>query len=288
MSLRFSIVFIIMNAILLALATLVATPQPDVYFVDQYGRVYQLKDDAFEDPRETPLELVEGKEITLKKATEKQKVDGEKVKRGLTRCKNATCRVIRDTLVYKDKRFKKGVGSGTGTAIREDDDYVYVITAGHVVAKEKFVDVYFFHDKKVSEAIEAQVLWNRFNYEFTEEDLCMLRVAKEDFGDFPLPTIIPLMEKGTKIDREEPIISVGCPLGFAASNWTGRTVAHLDDLIPFVPGPLKGRSGAAICDVEAKSVLGVMVRRYETIGVAISADKIRKIEAEIAKDRNQH
>lgn len=266
--------------ILLLAATAIIAIQPNVYLTDQYGRIYKLKEHAFENPFESPLVLVEGEKIKLEK-TKKQKIDQRRIEEGLLRCKNAACRIVKNTIVYRGKQLRKIVHSGTGVAIREDNHFIYVITAGHVVGTKKSIDVYFSRNDKISEAIKAQVLWNRFNVEFTEQDLCMLRIAKKDFGHFPLPDVIPLAKENTKIARKEPIISVGYPRGFTPSNWTGVTVAHLDDLIPFVPGPSKGQSGAAICDVDGKHVLGIIVRRYETIGVAISGDKIWEIERKI-------
>ena len=272
-----------MNFLLLLLSLTVSDPNPqsDVQFVDQYGRVYELKENAFEDPRVSPLKLVEGKEITLKKATTKQKEDNVKVQKGLVRCRNATCRVLREVLVYRKGRYQKMYNTGTGTVIREDDLHFYIITAGHVVKTEKTVSVEFFHNGRTSHHIEATVMWTRYNYEFTEEDLCLLRVTKRDFRNFPLPGVIPLAGKGERLDKKTPMISVGCPNGDNPSIWKGVAVTHADELIPFVPAPLKGRSGAAICDTEAQFVWGVMVRRYETIGVAISSDKIREIESAI-------
>lgn len=262
---------------LLAVALMAVTPESppvDAHVVDQYGNLYRFKVDAFQSPYEDPLEFV-GRRSKSTKSEVPKVVSAERLKKGLERCRAATCRVkVPGFTQYKDKKWQKSHHIGSGTVIAQDQSYFYVITAGHVIGSKKKLSLEFYRGQYKSTPIPAEVVWTKWNPKFTEEDLALVRVRKALFGKFPHPVVIPLAKKGRKIDKKEVIVSVGCPHGIAAVNWSGITITQIDDIIPFTPAPVEGRSGSAICNLDATEVLGVMVRKYETIGVAISADKI--------------
>ena len=142
-------------------------PIPDSHVVDQHGNLYRFKDDAFQDPFESPLERV-GRRRWQKEESEQTLVSKERLQKGLSRCRSASCRVtVPGFTTYEKKKLHAAYHVGSGTAIDQDRRYVYVITAGHVVGNKRKVLLEFYRGKYQTTPIYGEVVWTKWTPTFT-------------------------------------------------------------------------------------------------------------------------
>jgi hypothetical protein len=133
---------------------------------------------------------------------------------------------------------------GSGTCVKEDDKYFYILTNGHVVENYKTVTVEFFKAGYKARGIRGEVIWQRYA-EKTDVDFAIIRVNKSDFGKYP-PRVIPLAPKGYRIVSGNYIAAVGCPSARWAQAWEGHVLSIYSDRIIFTPPPIGGQSGSGI------------------------------------------
>ena len=161
----------------------------------------------------------------------------------LTEVMKATCRITS----FKLNQLGQTIGStrGTGTVIREDDSYYYVLTNGHVASKMgSIVDLEFFNDGYKSGKLSAVVYW-RYYTKGTTKDAAIIKLDKSKMQEY-VPIIIPLAPKDHVIPRGTKIYGAGHPEGMWLSAWIAR-VASLDERrLYFDMTPQGGQSGTAI------------------------------------------
>ena len=183
--------------------------------------------------------------------------------------------------------------NATGVVFAQDKTDLWVITAGHVMTdrnnklEKKFV-VHFFSTGTQSPGFKAEPLWHvhekllvtrhkRIVKEIlTTKDLGFLKIKKDQFlGEYPLPKPVPLAPQGTKVKKDQMILSCGCPNGNWPSGWKGNVLEVFPDRFRFHPSPIPGRSGSGIFTDDG--IVGIIIwymKGENKYGTALSLDKI--------------
>ncbi len=156
---------------------------------------------------------------------------------------------------------------GSGCVFEIDAQWVYVLTAAHVVGNETAVRCEFWRDGHKSECLAGQVC--RRN---AAVDAAVVAVPAASLGGV-LPAAIPLAPRGTVVQAGQTLVSIGCANGGWATGWKGHAVpADAEELLSAAPA--NGRSGSPILNAEGAQIVGVLVARTaddaEGIGVPIS------------------
>ena len=158
---------------------------------------------------------------------------------------------------------------GSGCVFEIDGQWVYVLTAAHVVGNDAAVQCEFWRDGHKSEGLAGQV--SRRN---ADVDAAVVAVPAASLGGV-LPSAIPLAPRGTAVQAGQTLVSIGCANGAWATGWKGHAVPGDADELRFVPSPANGRSGSPILDAEGSHIVGILVARTmdnaEGIGVPIAA-----------------
>ena len=170
------------------------------------------------------------------------------------------------------------VNRGTGVAFREEEKTIWILTAAHCIANDdgQLHETYvqFFSNGYQSHKMKAVVAWHI--YESDQDivrDLAVLKVKKADFKTYPLPKIMPLARKQTRVSKGNLVFSCGCPRSGWPTAWIGH-LKHADErVIKVVPPPLPGRSGSAVYNKEGE-IVGIILRRD---GKSISHKEIYKL-----------
>ena len=111
----------------------------------------------------------------------------------------------------------EGTGSGSGIIIKEDSDYIYIVTNNHVVENSVEVGI-TFHDKTTA---EAMVIGTDAN-----SDLAVVKVAKSRLDESTLSGMkVAKLADSTKTKVGEQAIAIGNALGYGTSVTVGYVSA---------------------------------------------------------------
>jgi len=148
--------------------------------------------------------------------------------------------------------------SGSGTAIHEDKDYVYILTNAHVVGNSRSGLVEFFPGGRKTAKIPASVIW-REHQANTDVDFAIMKVAKNTLYGYK-PRIIPLAPSSYQIKAGQYIASVGHPAARWAQAWEGYALRDGSSRVLFTPPPLGGQSGSGIfVNIDGYTYLGAVL-----------------------------
>ena len=148
----------------------------------------------------------------------------------------ASCRVNAD-----DSR-------GSGTAIAQDKQFVYVLTNAHVVGNSSRVTCEFFRYGRKTRPLGGEVLWRAYS-ERRVLDFAVIKIARSLFGSMP-PRIVPLAPAGHLIKKNDYIASAGCPQARWLQLWEGHALSDSSQSqVLFTPPPLGGQSGSGVYTV---------------------------------------
>lgn len=187
---------------------------------------------------------------------------------------NATARLKRQ--INQDQ-----VAIGSAVAYYENEKEIYLLTAGHCLVDSenvivgrrieerwipKPITLRFYSRRIPSHPIDAQIVF--WDYGQTD-DIGIVKVQKSDFGDYPLPNILRLKTQA----HLGPVIGVGCPGGSAPCIFKA-TIDDYQHTSEFRPAPVGGHSGGALVDEETRSIVGVIIQRFDDKGKATSTTHI--------------
>jgi hypothetical protein len=178
------------------------------------------------------------------------------VSRGaMTDCIDATCRIT---------ATDGGVGSGCVFEISQGR--VYVLTAAHVVGKDRAVRCEFWRQGHQSQPLAGEVIAR------TETaDAAVVAVPEKAFEGV-LPSVIPVAPRGYIVAAGATLSSVGCANGTWSTGWKGHALGYSGVDLHFLPTPANGRSGSAVFDAEGKMIVAVLRARTvnDSEGIATS------------------
>jgi V8-like Glu-specific endopeptidase len=183
----------------------------------------------------------------------------------------------------------KDLGSGVAYYAGEESNYIYILTAGHVVEplETNNCQCVFYSNGRQLAAIPAvvetkdYVKIEKYEKNMIVKDLATLRVNKSKFkspNDYP--KCIPLARPDITIRVGDQIISCGCPgphipLNYP-STFNGYITEVLDDAFYFQPNVIEGRSGSPVFNVSGERVIGIVIWKSNWGGRAISSQGIYK------------
>lgn len=111
----------------------------------------------------------------------------------------------------------EGMGSGSGIIIKEDSDYIYIVTNNHVVEESVQVSTTFHDETKADAAVIGTD---------ADTDLAVVRVAKKDLKDETRSSIrVAQTADSTKLKVGEQAIAIGNALGYGTSVTVGYVSA---------------------------------------------------------------
>jgi cell division septum initiation protein DivIVA len=134
---------------------------------------------------------------------------------------------------------------GSGICIKEDADNIYILTNAHVLGLAEYAYVDFFRLGYPSTKMVAKVIYKARKLN-TDIDFCVLSLAKSEFGQYPLPRIIPLAPKDFTPRKGFYLASAGCPEGRDLVMWQGYILTSTSSKILFTPPPQPGQSGSGL------------------------------------------
>jgi hypothetical protein len=143
-----------------------------------------------------------------------------------------------------------------------------------VVKKDKRIRLEFYSNKidnyfRKSTAIYGKVVW-AVDDETGDiyRDLAVIKVAKKDFGTYPLPLIAAFENPKTPLFPYRGFISSGCAHAYSPTTIIGFVKSvHRNNTFSMIPGTAPGRSGSAIFDITGRKVLGIILRTNTAINV---------------------
>lgn len=152
-------------------------------------------------------------------------------------------------------RIRGGGSGGSGTCFKIDGQYVYVLTARHVVGKTKSFFCEFWIDGRISGKYAGKVI------KVLKVDAAVIAIPVSEFKDGKLPVAIPISR--TPPDISKPIVSVGSP----RLRWQKLFEGHITKLhggkarygaesFEFFPPPVGGQSGAGI--IQDRKIVGIL------------------------------
>jgi len=165
-------------------------------------------------------------------------------KASMTDCIDATCRI---------SASDGGVGSGCVFEIGQGR--VYVLTAAHVVGKDRAVRCEFWRQGHQSQPLAGQVIARS-----ETADAAVITVAEAAF-DGVLPCVIPIAPRDHAVSAGATLSSVGCANGTWSTGWKGHALGYNGGDLHFLPTPANGRSGSAVFDAEGKMIVAVLRAR---------------------------
>jgi hypothetical protein len=189
-------------------------------------------------------------------------------------------------------RIMASNSAGSGTAIYEDSNYIYILTNAHVATTSN-PTVEFFHNGYKTQPIPGKTIW-RLVYNRTDIDFALIRVQKRSLS--VQPEIVPLAPPGYTVKRGDYIASAGCPYARWLEIWEGHIISDDMTRIKFYPAPLDGQSGSGIfVNIDGNIyIVGIVTWRLgsragildiinpspeEAYGGAVTAEKLRKVLA---------
>ena len=145
-------------------------------------------------------------------------------------------------------RVRVSGAAGSGTAISQDDQYIYVLTNAHVVGSNKSATCEFFRYGRKTERLPGQVTWKSHS-DRTVNDFAIIKISKNHFGRYP-PRIAPIAPEDHAIRRNDYIASAGCPQARWLQLWEGHALSDAsNNRVLFTPPPLGGQSGSGVYTV---------------------------------------
>jgi hypothetical protein len=173
-----------------------------------------------------------------------------------------------EAVVRLSVRKADGWYYGTGVSIGYAKKYNYLLTCAHVVegAKEIHFDVFsrktYPNPYRTYKKARWSAWWN------TKEDIAVIRAA------IYVPKKIRVCRKGTQVQQEGAVLSVGCGLGAPPVCQVGF-LAGLDDAGAHVfnRGNIGGRSGSALV-TRRDGLIGIVTGGWEDKSRAVHHDQI--------------
>lgn len=161
------------------------------------------------------------------------------------------------------KKNKPETFHGTGFVFDEDDENLYIMSAGHVSKDYLNMTGQFYHDGKESQHYPVDEELNIWNEppegEFDMNDMAILSCKKKNIQDYSMPSPVKIASPDYKIKKDEVIYTMGCPKGNYPSLIKGRTITDdFGNCFKFLPNPIAGRSGS-----------GIFNRDHEAFGVIL-------------------
>ena len=145
-------------------------------------------------------------------------------------------------------RVRASSSAGSGSAIAQDKNYIYVLTNAHVVGSGQNTTCEFFRFGRKTARIPGTVIWKSYKNR-TVNDFAIIRIQKSLFGGYP-PRIIPLAPYDHQLKQNDYIASAGCPQARWLQLWEGHALSDASrDRVLFTPPPLGGQSGSGVYTV---------------------------------------
>ncbi len=182
--------------------------------------------------------------------------------------------------------------AGSGVIIDQDDDYIYIATNNHVVAKSNSLTVTFNNDKAVPAEIQGTQ---------ASSDLAVVKVAVSDLDDETISSIkMATIGDSDSLKVGSPAIVIGNALGYGQSTTQGIisaldrevTIQNEDDgttytnkLIQTDAAVNPGNSGGALLNMNGELV-GIVSAKYsdeavEGMGYAIPISQAEGIISQL-------
>jgi hypothetical protein len=177
----------------------------------------------------------------------------------MTDCIDATCRIT-----------ATDGGMGSGCVFEISQGRVYVLTAAHVVGKDRTVRCEFWRQGHQSQPLEGEVI------ALTESADAAIVAVPEGAFEGVLPSVIPIAPRGYIVPAGATLSSVGCANGTWSTGWKGHALGYSGADLHFLPTPANGRSGSAVFDAEGKMIVAVLRARTvnDSEGIATSVQCI--------------
>lgn len=144
---------------------------------------------------------------------------------------------------------------GSGTFIKENDQYFYVLTAGHVTNKGPYYNIFLTYDGYEGGPYKAIKLLEVCTKD-PEKDIAVLRVKKGDIT-YGTPRISPL-DFDSVISPKDKAFTWGHPEGGFGTGFNVQIKEHKNKIVYYFPGPLVGRSGSGLFN--RHGLIGLVVR----------------------------
>lgn len=181
-----------------------------------------------------------------------------------------------------------GSDCGSGGAYLQDEDYIYVITAGHVVEniKTSVCLVECYPNGRPIQAVAGIITHKDYKSRKISEvevdepfrDLAIIRIEKSQFkSDKDYPKCIKLATSHS-LKLDDQILSIGCsgpeiPLKYPAM-FNGYVSKLGNERFWFQPNVVAGRSGSPVFDTSGDNIVGIVIWRTNNGGMAIDAKGI--------------
>lgn len=186
-------------------------------------------------------------------------------------------------------RVIAGNGAGSGTAVYQDKNNIYVLTNAHVVGRHLKVTVEFWkYGKKVPKPISGSVIWRKQDFQ-QGYDFAIVSVNKSKFNSLPKIThFIP--QNTANIKSGTYILTAGCPRSQWLSVKEGSIVRKRGHEILFRPAAENGQSGSGLfINLNGRTyIIGVITARDRrsiirdengfdiTLGIALDINQLRQ------------
>ncbi len=177
---------------------------------------------------------------------------------GIDDCYDATCRIY------------GGQSRGTGCVFEISRGNVFVLTNRHVVSSASAVQCSFW-----TQGHESVKIGGRVSLRSNQVDVAVVVIPVASFGG-RLPKVIPIAPRGTRLEKGQTIVSVGCAKGAWATGFKGHVLGHFGENLLFMPPPADGRSGSAIFDAEGTTIVGLLFGRAkdDSHGSAVTTENL--------------
>jgi len=194
-------------------------------------------------------------------------------------------------------RIQSGDGVGTGFVYGEDKEYVWVMTAGHVAnapgnSVGTKVGINFYCETKKGNAdlswtnelrpplhwvkshmMRGEIIWiidYSDRHPFRDDvfkDLAIIKLAKKDFKEYPLPVIAKFADPDSKPHFNQQVLTTGCEAAWTPTTLYGYIKSTKSKTFAMLPSTAKGRSGSAVFDVKTKKIIGIILRRDGIVNI---------------------
>ena len=177
---------------------------------------------------------------------------------GINEILDATCKI------------KIGKFSGTATVFKEDAEYYWLISAGHVGYPGTKGTACFYLKGEPSQEIPLEFVWRTWK-KGTSDDLAFYKFKKPK--DLKIK-VIPLAPKYYKVTNNEVILTCGCAHGLWPTLWRGKVTDLTTQRVEFQPPVPIGRSGSGIFNEGGAVILAVIITSDSNHGQAVPIEKI--------------